>query len=56
MAPGAVVTATIANGPGNLTDWVGLFATGGPSANPLELEVSEREPRGADDRAERRRR
>ena len=36
MAPGAVVTATIANGPGNLTDWVGLFATGGPSANPLE--------------------
>jgi len=26
-----MVTATVANGPGNRTDWIGLFATGGPS-------------------------
>jgi len=25
------VTATVANGPGNRTDWIALFATGGPS-------------------------
>ena len=36
VAPGAVVTATIANGPGNLTDWVGLFATGAQSKSALE--------------------
>ena len=28
VAPGATVTATIANGPGNAGDWVALFATG----------------------------
>jgi hypothetical protein len=33
---GQIVTATIANGPGNLRDWVGLFATGAPSANSLQ--------------------
>ena len=32
MAPGATVTATIAGGPGNSLDWVGLFATGAPPA------------------------
>ena len=36
MAPGATVTATIANGPGNSPDWVGLFATGAPPARYLD--------------------
>ena len=27
-APGATVTATVANGPGNRTDWIGIFVTG----------------------------
>src|SRR6185436_15692445 len=26
VAPGGTVTATVANGPGNKTDWVGLYA------------------------------
>jgi hypothetical protein len=29
LSPGAVVTATITNGPGNATDWVGLYFVGG---------------------------
>jgi hypothetical protein len=33
---GAAFTATAANGPGNRMDWVGLFATGAPSANSLQ--------------------
>ena len=36
MAPGAPVTATIANGPGNAGDWVALFATGAPASAYLE--------------------
>ena len=28
IAPGGTVTATVASGPGNRTDWVGLYATG----------------------------
>jgi hypothetical protein len=35
VAPGATVSATIANGPGNARDWVGLFATGAPPASYL---------------------
>src|SRR5207248_1828054 len=31
-APGTPVTATIANGPGNAMDWVGLYPTGATSA------------------------
>jgi len=34
VAPGATVTATIANGPGNATDWVGLYRVG--SSGELE--------------------
>jgi Ca-activated chloride channel family protein len=34
--PGAPVTATIANGPGYSTDWVGLFATGAAETNSLQ--------------------
>jgi cytochrome c5 len=29
VAPGGAVTATVANGPANPTDWLGLYATGG---------------------------
>jgi hypothetical protein len=35
VAPGATVSATFANGPGNSLDWVGLFATGAPPAGYL---------------------
>ena len=35
VAPGATVSATIANGPGNSLDWVGLYATGAPPASYL---------------------
>ena len=35
VAPGGTVTATIANGPANSLDWVGLFATGAPPASYL---------------------
>jgi Ca-activated chloride channel family protein len=33
---GTPFTATVANGPGHPMDWVGLFATGAPSANSLQ--------------------
>ena len=29
IAPGGTVTATVANGPGNRTDWIGLYTAGG---------------------------
>ena len=29
VAPGATVTTTVANGPANATDWVGVYAVGG---------------------------
>jgi hypothetical protein len=32
---GTMLTIAIANGPGNPTDWVGLFAAGAPDATPL---------------------
>jgi PKD repeat protein len=32
VSPGATVTATIANGPGNSQDWVGLFSTSTPDS------------------------
>ena len=32
VAPGGTVTATIANGPGNAGDWVGLFGASAPDA------------------------
>jgi hypothetical protein len=35
VAPGGTVSATIANGPGNSLDWVGLFAVGAPPASYL---------------------
>ena len=35
-APGAPVTATVANGPANRTDWVALFATGAAATNHLQ--------------------
>ena len=35
VAPGAMVSATIANGPGHSLDWVGLFAAGAPPASYL---------------------
>ena len=38
VAPGATVTATIANGPGNCWDWVGLYATGAPPAGYMRAE------------------
>jgi len=38
VAPGATVTATIANGPGNPMDWVALFATGAPPASYLRAQ------------------
>jgi hypothetical protein len=36
VAPGAVVTATIANGPGNVGDWVGLYAAGAPNGTYID--------------------
>ena len=30
VLPGATVTVTIANGPGNATDWVGIYSTTAP--------------------------
>ena len=36
VAPGAAVTATVANGPGYAGDWVGLYATGAPASAYLE--------------------
>jgi hypothetical protein len=29
VAPGAIVTTTVANGPANPTDWVGVYLVGG---------------------------
>ncbi len=36
VAPGATVTATIAIGPGNASDWVAVYAAGAPMANYLQ--------------------
>src|SRR6185503_19094980 len=36
VAPGAAVTATIANGPGTAGDWVALYATGAPPTALLQ--------------------
>jgi hypothetical protein len=36
VAPGGMVTATVANGPGNAGDWVGLYATGAPNGTYLD--------------------
>ena len=35
MAPGGTITATVTNGPGNLQDWVGLYAINGPDTPSL---------------------
>ena len=35
VAPGGTVSATIANGPANSLDWVGLYAAGAPPAGYL---------------------
>jgi hypothetical protein len=32
LAPGAVVTVAVSNGPGNTTDWVARYATGAPGS------------------------
>jgi putative Ig domain-containing protein len=36
VAPGATVTATIVNGPGNAGDWVALYATGASAGNYVQ--------------------
>ena len=36
VVPGGTVTATIANGPGNAGDWLGLHATSAPNATYLD--------------------
>jgi hypothetical protein len=33
VAPGGTITVVVANGPGNLTDWVALAATGSPATS-----------------------
>src|SRR5206468_11534872 len=37
--PGQTVTATIANGPGNALDWVGLYPAGATSAADHRLRI-----------------
>src|SRR2546422_3265912 len=41
VAPGATVTVTIANGPANATDWVGLFTTAAADTLMLDWKRSE---------------
>jgi hypothetical protein len=36
VVPGGTVTATMANGPGNAGDWIGLFATAAPNSTYLD--------------------
>src|SRR4029077_17070608 len=36
VAPGATVTATVANGPANAGDWVALYAIGAPATSYLQ--------------------
>ena len=38
LAPGSSDTITVGNGPGNDTDWVGLYAVGTPNTSYLEYE------------------
>ena len=54
VAPGGTITATIANGPGNRTDWVALFPD--EASTHLELELLERHAGRAGDGADGRRR
>ena len=35
VSPGGTVTVTVANGPGDPTDWVGLYAVGAADTSPL---------------------
>src|SRR3990170_4644268 len=35
VVPGGTITATVTNGPGNLTDWVGLYGTAAPDSPSL---------------------
>ena len=50
VCAGATVMATIANGPGNAGDWVGLYAALAPRRCLPRLEVSERDADGAGQR------
>jgi chitinase len=36
VLPGATITATVTNGPGNLRDWVGLYGTTAPDSPSLD--------------------
>ena len=54
VVPGGTVTATIANGPGNAGDWVGLFGAERRGRDVPGLEVSERDADQAGERGDRR--
>src|SRR5207245_1284971 len=36
VSPGATVTASVSNGPGNAHDWIAVFPTGAPSTGYLD--------------------
>ena len=53
VVPGGTVTATIANGPGNAGDWVGLLGRQRRGRDVRRLEVSERDADQAGERGDR---